>query len=312
MQNILFIANALETFNLKTDSTYLLLVTAQEMGYNVYCCQACDISYSNNQVYAQANLISIDNSRNDQNWFKVINSTSLDLNYFSAGVHVRTDPPVDLEYLNLTQLLSIAEKQGVKVYNNSSSLRNFNEKLAILNFSHLCTPTMISKNKTAILDFINLHNSCVIKPLNQMAGRGVFKIDKNDINLLAIIEITTKYYNETVMIQKFIPDVVNGDRRVFIIHGKVMEYCVCRVPQSGQIRSNLAAGGSGKAVTLTEDNYRIANEVAIWLQQQKIIFAGLDIIGSYLNEINITSPTGLPLINREVGVNLAKIILGTK
>jgi glutathione synthase len=311
MQNILFIANALETFNIKTDSTYLLLQAGQDMGYNIYHCQASDITFNNNQVYAQVNRISVSKTPN-QSWFSKDPAVTLNLNHFNMGIHVRTDPPVDLEYLNLTQLLSIAEKQGVKVYNNSYSLRNFNEKLAILNFPNFCTPTMISKNKNAILDFINLHKTCVIKPLNQMAGRGVFKIDTNDTNLLAIIEITTKYFSETIMVQKFIPEVVNGDRRVFIIHGKVIEYCVCRTPQSGQIRSNLAAGGSGKVVPLTEHNYVIANEVAQWLQQQNIIFAGLDIIGNYLNEINITSPTGLQLINTELGINLAKVILGTK
>jgi glutathione synthase len=235
---------------------------------------------------------------------------AVNLTHFDA-ILVRNDPPFNLEYYYLTQILELAERSGVKVLNKPSALRNFNEKLAILNFPELITPTLVSKNKQVILDFILEHGVCVAKPIDMMAGRGVFRIANDDPNQGAILESLTDYFTQTIMVQKFIPEVIHGDKRIFIIDGKIVDHCLYRIPQNGQIRGNLAVGGRGEVHPLNAEDYRIAEEVAKWLKQNEILIAGIDVIGTCLTEVNITSPTAMQQIYQQAGVNVAELILKT-
>jgi glutathione synthase len=313
-KKILFVCDSLEHFNLKTDTTYFLMVTAAELNLEVAYCYTQDLYLENNQAFANPTTIKLLAKNSDEPgtimpWFmREVTQHQINLNEFAA-VLVRNDPPFDMEYYYLTQILSLAEHHGARIFNNSNVLRNFNEKLAILNFPELITPTIVTKNKTVIKEFLAKHEDCVIKPLDLMAGRGIFKLSLADPNCAVILENSTNYFTQTVMVQKFIPEVIYGDRRIFIVHGEVIGHCLYRIPESGAIRGNIAAGGHGEVHPLTKDDYVIANCVAKWLVAHNIVFAGIDVIGNKLTEVNITSPTGTRQIFNYSGINIPKLLI---
>jgi glutathione synthase len=313
-KKILFICDPLANFKIATDTTYLMLTTAQDMGFEVFVTLPGEIYAENNIGIAITHKIKILATNKDipgsiLPWYQEDKEIYIkNLTEFRT-IFVRNDPPFNMEYYYLTQIMYLAEQNGVKVVSNSNSLRNFNEKLSILNFPNLITPTTVTKNKQVIFDFLNKHNECVIKPLDLMAGRGVFKISPTEVNCNAIIETSTDYFTQTVMLQKFIPEVVHGDRRIFIVNGKVIEHCLYRIPQKNQIRGNLGAGGRGEVHPLTADDYKLANEVAVWLKAQGVVWAGIDVIGNKLTEINITSPTGARQIFAQTGINITQMVL---
>lgn len=313
MKKILFICDPLHLFKIKTDTTYLFLTTASELGYGVYYCLPGDLFSHNHQVFANVQKITINTGSRDTTitkelWYEDNGLSVCELSNFAA-VMVRNDPPFNMEYYYLTQLLSLAEINGCKVINSGQCLRNINEKLAILNFPNLITPTLVSRNKKAIFEFIDKHQECVIKPLDLMGGRSVFKLSPSDANTATIVETITNFYTTTVMTQKFIPEVRFGDKRIFIINGKVVDMCLYRIPAENQIRGNLAAGGRGVVKPLDSEDFTLANEVAQWLQDEKVVFAGIDVIGNKLTEINITSPTGARQLYEAANINVAKLIL---
>ena len=312
MRKILFICDPLHTFKVHADTTYLFMLTAAELGYQVFYALPNQV-YAENQI-AMAITCEIKLLTTNKDipgtvlpWYQESDRINCNLQQFDV-VMIRNDPPFDMEYFYLTQIMSLAEEQGVKVVNNSHSLRNFNEKLSILNFPHLITPTIVSKNKEVILNFLNTHNECVIKPLDLMAGRGVFKISPTEVNCGAIMESSTDYYTQSVMVQRFIPEVIYGDRRIFIVNGKVIDHCLYRIPQQNQIRGNIAAGGRGEVHPLTEEDKILAHDVAKWLIKHDILLAGIDVIGNKLTEINITSPTGARQIYQQTGINIAALV----
>src|SRR6185437_7725822 len=284
---ILFICDPIANFKIHGDSTIALMVAANDLGYSVHYALPKAILANNNIALANVTPIDILIKTVDLNavtspWYKEHDVLhNLDLTSYTA-IMVRNDPPVDTEYYYLTQILQLAENNGAKVINNSYSLRNFNEKLSILNFPQFISPTLVSRNKESILQFMEQHGDCVVKPLDQMAGRGVFKLAKNDVNTYPILELSTNYFTTSVMVQKFIPEVVYGDRRVFIVNGKIISHCLHRIPQENQIRGNLAAGGRGEVHPVTKEDYVLANAVVEWLNEHKILFAGIDIIGNKL------------------------------
>jgi glutathione synthase len=313
MKKILFITNEIDSFKIKTDTTYSLILASNECNLKVYYANASMILQTDHDIFIncnQLNLLSKSYEKPDitKPWFHKLESSFLNLKDFYA-VFIRVDPPFNMEYYYLTQIMTLAEQKGIKVYNNSYALRNFNEKLSILNFPELITPTIVTKNKLFINNFIIKHHECVIKPLDQMAGRSVFKISKNDPNKNAIIETLTNFETETIMVQKFIPEVINGDKRIFIVNGQIIDYCLYRIPNNNEIRSNIAAGGSGIVKRTPESDIKNLEPVSKWLKQQNILIAGLDVIGNYLNEINITSPTGARQILEDSGINIPKLVI---
>lgn len=311
---ILFICDPITNFKLQGDSTIALMVAANELGYTVHYALPKDIFAINNIAFANVTPLDVLIKPNDLSsvqpkWFKEHNMLySRDLTEYRA-VMVRNDPPIDMEYYFLTQILTLAENNGAKIVNNTFALRNFNEKLSILHFPQFITPTMVARDKTVILQFIEQHGDCVVKPLDQMGGRGVLKLAHDDVNIIPILELSTNYFKTSVMVQKFIPEVVDGDRRVFIVDGRVISHCLHRIPPDNQIRGNLAAGGRGEVYPVTEDDYIIADEVAKWLNKHNILLAGLDIIGNKLTEINITSPTAIRQIFAKSDIDIAKLII---
>ncbi|MDD3265645.1 MAG: glutathione synthase [Burkholderiales bacterium] len=313
MKKVLFIADPLSGIKITGDSTYLMLITAYDLGYELYVAESKDLFAIGNHAYVNVEKLQLSHGVKDihstQNWYTVTDKFSkYSLTNFDA-VYVRNDPPFNMEYYYLTQILDLAVNLGVNVVNNPTLLRNCNEKLTILNFPHLITPTLVAKDKATILEFIKEQGVCVAKPIDLMGGRGIFRIAADDPNQNAILESLTDYYTQTIMVQKFIPEVVNGDKRIFIIDGEVVEYCLARIPQNGEIRGNLAVGGRGEVQKLTDSDKTIANEVAKWLKNKGIMIAGLDVIGTCLTEVNITSPTSMQQIYRESGINVARLIL---
>ena len=313
MRKILLISDPMEKFNILGDSTYLLTLTAGDMGFQISQCLPEDVYSINNQAFANINNIRLAHGlsaiHSQAGWFeKIASAEQVNLSDFEI-ILVRNDPPFTLEYYYLTQILELAHAQGVKVINSPQILRNFNEKLSILNFPQHIVPTLVSKNKPVLKKFIREQEICIAKPIDMMGGRGVFKTGGEDPNQDAILESLTNYYTTSIMVQRFIPEVVAGDKRIFVINGEVIDYCLCRIPQSGQIRCNLAVGGRGEVQPLNEHDYLIARDVAVWLKQQQIAIAGLDVIGNYLTEVNLTSPTGAQQIYRESGINVFERLL---
>ncbi|MBY0378782.1 MAG: glutathione synthase [Burkholderiales bacterium] len=313
MKKILFICDPLENLKVQYDNTYSLMLAANESNYEIHYCLPKDIYLTNNHVSCNCKKLSFHQNSYDipdttRIWYSETEYSTLNSSQFYA-IMVRNDPPFNMEYYYLTQILHYAELCGSKVVNNSHALRNFNEKLSILNFPELIINTMVSKSPSAINTFISQHKDCIIKPLDLMGGRGVFKISPTEINYGAIIETSTNYYTQTVMLQKFIPEVVHGDKRIFVVNGEVIEYCLYRIPQINQIRGNIAAGGRGEVKKITEKDLKLANIVAKWLKHKNIVFAGLDVIGDYLTEINITSPTGTRQIHSKTRINIPKLVI---
>lgn len=315
MKKILVIADPLEKINISGDSTYLLFLTAKDLGFEIHYCLPSDLFAINNHAFGNISELEIAHGlaeiHSTKSWYSVKHySTKRALTDFDA-ILVRNDPPFNMEYYYLTQILALAEKAGVKVLNPAAVLRNCNEKLTILNFPELISPTLVSKDKHVILEFIKENGVCVAKPIDMMAGRGVFRIAADDPNQNAILENLTDYFSQTIMVQKFIPEVVHGDKRIFIINGEVVNHCLYRIPQNGQIRGNLAVGGRGEVHPLNEDDHKIASTVAKWLQENGVVIAGIDVIGKYLTEVNVTSPTAMQQIYRDSGTNVAELILKT-
>lgn len=314
MKQILIIADSIENFKIKGDSTYFMLLTAYDMGFKVSYCNPRDLYALNNQAFAKVHTVNIQHGLKDihstLDWFEKEEATVCELSNFSA-IFVRNDPPFNMEYYYLTQILQLAEKTGVKVVNSTYVLRNFNEKLSILNFPDLITPTLVSKDKQVIADFIATHKDCIVKPIDLMGGRGIFKISHEDPNYTPILEALTNDFEQTIMVQKFIPEVKFGDKRIFIINGEVVDYCLYRIPQGVSIRGNLAVGGKGEVYQLNDDDRAIAGTVAKWLKEQGVLIAGLDVIGTCLTEINVTSPTGMQQIYNEAGINIAELLFNS-
>ena len=228
---------------------------------------------------------------------------------FFSKVFIRKDPPFDNNYLNLTFILEHAKNFNVEVINNPVSIRNQNEKLSILNFKDLIPSTIVSSKAKDIINFIQKEKKVIIKPLDGMAGNGIFMVTPKDKNLNVILETATNNGTKTIMAQKYLPEIKNGDKRIILIKGTAMPYALARIPSNGEIRANLAKGGKGKAQKLTAGDKKIVAGVKEFLIKNELNFVGLDIIGNYLTEINITSPTGIVEIEEQTNFKAAEYII---
>jgi glutathione synthase len=241
-------------------------------------------------------------------WYRVGETERALLSSFDA-VLMRKDPPFDLEYLYATQLLTLAEKHGAKVFNSGQAMRDFNEKLAILNFAEFTAPTLVSAETSKLRAFVNQHQDVILKPLDSMGGDSIFRVQPRDANLSVILETISKRGTRTVMAQRYIPEIRDGDKRVLVIGGKPVDYCLARIPQAGETRGNLAAGGTGVAQPLSARDREIAEALGPELVRRGILLAGLDVIGNYLTEVNITSPTCFREIMDQTGANVAGLFI---
>lgn len=308
--NILFIADPMAGFKTHKDTTYAMMREAARRGHKLFHTLSGQLSVQNGQVYAQAAAFTFIGAQHegDKNWFQAAQSESLVLNAFDAVV-MRTDPPFDLQYLYATQLLTLAQQQGAKVFNSGQAMRDFNEKLAILNFAEWTAPTLVSTRSSDIHAFLAEYGDIIVKPLDGMGGMGIFRLRRDDPNIGSILETLMQLDSRTIMAQRHIPEIVHGDKRILIINGQVVPYALARIPQNGETRGNLAAGGRGVAQALSERDREIAENLAPQLKHRGILLAGLDVIGDYLTEVNVTSPTGFQEITLQKGFDVAALFV---
>ncbi|MDO4998163.1 MAG: glutathione synthase [Neisseria sp.] len=303
---ILFIADPLASFKTYKDTTYAMMREAAKRGHRLFHTLAGELSVAGNAVVAQASEFAFLGAKNDDDhaWFDAQAKVQTALTEFDAVI-MRTDPPFDLQYLYATQLLTLAEQQGAKVFNSGQSMRDFNEKLAILNFAEFTAPTMVCTRAAQVRKFLAEHGDIIVKPLDGMGGMGIFRLRENDPNIGSILETLMQLDSRTIMAQRYLPEIVHGDKRVLIIAGEVVPYALARIPQQGETRGNLAAGGRGVVQELSARDREIAETLAPQLWQRGILLAGLDIIGDCLTEVNVTSPTGFQEIMKQKGFDVA-------
>ena len=302
MTNILFIMDPIASVNPKKDSTLAMMIAAQKNNWQLYYAEQQDLYVDNGRPFVTRRAVVIDLSRVD--WYQLGDAQTVALNELDV-VMMRKDPPFDNEYIYSTYILELAERLGSLIVNKPQSLRDANEKLFTAWFPE-CTPdTVVSRRADILRDFIVKHGDTILKPLDGMGGTSIFRVKANDPNVGVIIETLTEHGKVTAMAQKFIPEIKQGDKRILVIDGKPIPYGLARIPASGETRGNLAAGGTGVAVPLSESDYRIVERVAPTLVEKGLIFVGLDVIGSSLTEINVTSPTCIREIDAAYNTDIA-------
>lgn len=301
----LFIIDPIESLNKIKDSSLLLMKECLRRNIEVHFSEINQFSIFEGKVNIHSQkIISLEKGIKYQD-------IELNLSSFFKKIFIRKDPPFDDDYLNLTYLLDHAVKEGTDVINNPSSLRNHNEKLSILNFQEIIPPTIVTSNASDVVNFLKIHEKIVLKPINGMAGNGIFVIDELDKNINSILETSTVNDTKVMMAQKYIPDITEGDKRIIIIKGEPLPFCLARIPDGKDFRANLAKGGTGIAKKLTADDIKIVNVIKKYLVKSKLDFVGIDVIGKYLTEINVTSPTCLVEIENQTNFNGAEFIIDT-
>ena len=305
---ILFVADPLESFKTYKDTTFSMMREAARRGHELWACHPADLVWhSGGRVVArQARAITLTGDAHD--WFSVVASAELALADADAVV-MRKDPPFDSEYFYATHLLGQAEREGARVFNSPRALRDHPEKLAILEFPQFTPPTLVTRSEAAIRAFHAEHHDIILKPLDGMGGAGIFRVGSDGLNLGAIIETLNKGGAETVMVQRYLPAIIDGDKRVLLIGGQVVPFCLARIPQGGEVRGNLAAGGKGVAQPISARDREIAEALGPILAARGLLLVGLDVIGDRLTEINVTSPTCFQEISDQTGFDVPKMFI---
>ncbi len=304
---LLFIADPLATFAIYKDTTFAMMREAQQRGHSIAVCQPQQVMWvSGSTVKAQVSDIVLTGQQDT--WFSVQQQRSAALADFDA-VLMRKDPPFDSEYFYATHLLEQAEREGAKVFNKPRALRDHPEKLAIMEFAQFIGPTLVTRDAGDVRRFHEEHRDIILKPLDGMGGMGIFRVGPDGMNLGSIIETLNQNGAQSLMVQKFLPEIVDGDKRVLIIGGKPVPYSLARIPQGSEVRGNLAAGGKGVAQPLSARDCEIAHAIGPILQNRGLLLAGVDVIGDYVTEINVTSPTCFQEIQQQTGCDVAALFL---
>ena len=303
---IAFLADPLSTFKIYKDSTYAMMAEAARRGHEVYAFQQRHMALKDGKVTAHVSRIELTGDRHD--WYKAAPSEDSSLSAFDAVIQ-RKDPPFDMEYVYGTYLLQLAEQQGAQVFNKPSAIRDHNEKLSIAQFPQFTAPTLVTSDETRLRDFQAEHGDVILKPLDGMGGAGIFRVKADGLNLGSIIETLTLHGARTIMAQRYIPDIVKGDKRILLIDGEPVPFCLARIPQAGEVRGNLAAGGTGVAQPLSQRDREIAEALGPELAARGLLLVGLDVIGDYLTEVNVTSPTCFQEITQQSGFQVASMFI---
>lgn len=295
----------IDSIKIKKDSTFAMLLEAQRRGWTLNYLQQSDIYLIDNVPMCRCRGLQVRDDPND--WYQLDSPNDRPLASMPV-ILMRKDPPFNMEYIYTTYLLEMAAKDGVCVINNPASLRNFNEKLSITAFPQCCVPGIVSSDPVRIVKFLGEQGDVVVKPLDGMGGSSIFRLQKNDTNTNSILETITAHGMRTIMAQRFIPEYTQGDKRILLIDGIPVPYALARIPVAGEIRANLAAGGTAQGRELTERDSWICEQMTSFMQQNGILFAGIDVIGDYLTEINITSPTGIRELDSLFSINISSTL----
>lgn len=304
--DLLFVVDPLDELKAYKDSSVAMMREAAGRGHAIFAATPDELAATNSAVTARAHRLQL--TQSDDDWHVELGAEERDLASFSA-VLMRKDPPFDVEFLSATLLLSRAATRGARVVNDPQALRDHNEKLSILEFPQFTVPTVVTREAERIRTFWADHEDVIVKPLDGMGGAGVFRLQPGDPNAGSILETVTAHGLRTAMAQKFIPAIRDGDKRVLVIDGVPVPYCLARVPKAGETRGNLAAGGIGRAQPLTERDREIATVVGQALLPRGLRLLGLDVIGDYLTEINVTSPTCFVEIAQQANCNVAGLFI---
>jgi glutathione synthase len=303
---IAFIVDPLEDFKIYKDTTYAIMREAAVRGHALYTLQQEDLLWRRNVVAGMAGRLHLTGEQSA--WFRSDAPVETPMQAFDA-VLMRKDPPFDMEYVYSTYLLELAEQQGARIINRPRAIRDYNEKMAIARFPRFTAPSLVTRKEGVIREFIAEHRDIILKPLDGMGGVSVFRVHDGDQNLNVIIETLTHYGRRTVMAQRFIPEISDGDKRVLVIGGEPVPYSLARIPKKGETRGNLAAGGTGVARELTARDREIAEAMGPRFVEDGLMLVGLDVIGDYLTEVNVTSPTCFQEITEQTGFNVAGMML---
>lgn len=300
--NILFVADPLEVFKTYKDTTFSMMREAQRRGHRIAACEPRHLGWVSGGV-VEAHVREITLTGADEDWFQENRASVRALKDFDA-VLMRKDPPFDSEYFYATHLLEQAQREGARVFNRPASLRDHPEKLAIMEFPQFVSPTLVTRQADDVRRFHEEHGEIILKPLDGMGGMGIFRVGPDGLNLGSIIETLNGHGSTTIMVQRFVPEISQGDKRVLVIGGQVVPFCLARIPQGSEIRGNLAAGGRGVAQPISERDREIAETIGPLLHGRGLLLIGLDVIGDCLTEINVTSPTCFQEIMQQTGFDV--------
>jgi len=299
---LLFIIDPPEELKAYKDTTVAMMRAAQARGHETWFCSQAALHWSKSTVAAAATRISL--TGDDQDWYRTHESSERSLRDFDA-VLMRKDPPFDMEYVASTWILEAAERQGARVFNSPRAIRDHNEKFAIAEFPQFTVPSLVARAMEILQRFIDEHDKVVLKRLDGMGGAGIFVVRRDDPNRNVIVETISDLGTRSVMAQRFIPEIAHGDKRVILIDGRIVPHCLARIPKPGESRGNLAAGARGEAQPVSARHREIAAAVGPVLAARGLLFVGLDVIGDWLTELNVTSPTGFREIQDQTGYDVA-------
>ncbi len=309
--DILFIADPLDTFKLYKDTTFAMMSEAARRGHSIYTCEVSDLALAGGRVEASTRLIEILADKDHAGpspWYRAAPPRTESLERYDA-VLMRKDPPFDMEYVTATWMLEHAERHGARVFNKPRAIRDHSEKFAIAEFAEFVAPTLVTRDLQRLRAFQETHGDVILKPLDGMGGTGVFRVRADGMNLGSVIETLSDNGARSVMAQKFIPAISEGDKRILLIGGKPVPYALARIPQGNEVRGNLAAGGLGVARELTAYDRKIAETLAPALFARGLLLVGLDVIGESLTEVNVTSPTCFREITEQTGFDVPAMFI---
>ncbi|MDC1220521.1 glutathione synthase [Candidatus Thioglobus sp.] len=288
------------------DSSFAMMLEAQKRGWDIYTFDSTDMFYGDGKVIANARKTFVKDSEHE--WYKCEAAEELQLTNIDV-VFMRKDPPFDMDYIYATYLLEQAEDSGVLVVNKPSSLRDANEKLFALNFPDCIPETVVSSNIEKLSEFISKIKTAVVKPLDGMGGTDIFKLAKGDKNIEEVLLKITNQGSRYIMAQEFLPEIKDGDKRILLINGRPVDYALARIPAEGNFKGNLAAGAKGVGQPLSERDRYLCSQIAPMLIEKELMFVGLDVIGDYITEINVTSPTCIRELDSQFNLNISSILL---
>ena len=311
MMKLLFVADPLEGFNTAKDTTFVMMREAAARGHTLLACQPRDLMWQRGgRVTGYVREITL--TPDGPSWFCAKQQAPGEVPVVLAEVDavvMRKDPPFDSEYFYATHLLGQAEREGARVFNRASALRDHPEKLAILEFPQFIGPTLVTRDASDIRRFHAEHQDIILKPLDGMGGMGIFRVGSDGLNLGSIIETLNRHGEQTVMVQRYLPEIIRGDKRILLIDGHPIPFALARIPQGSEIRGNMAVGGKGVAQPLSPRDREIAEAIGPVLAARGLLLVGLDVIGDCVTEINVTSPTGFQEITKQTGFDVAKAFI---
>ncbi|PVZ87630.1 glutathione synthase [Serratia sp. S1B] len=299
---VLVVMDPIENVNLKKDSTMAMLWAASRRGHDLGYALQQDLYIDQGKAFGLIAPLKV--FEDYQHYYELGEKQKQSLADYDV-ILMRKDPPFDMNFVYTTYILEQAEREGAWIINKPQSLRDCNEKLFATQFPELQVPTLVTSQESLMREFITEHGDVIVKPLDGMGGMGIFRLFQDGVNIGSTLELLTQNGQQPIMAQRYIPEIVEGDKRILMVNGEPIPYCLARIPQNGEVRGNLAAGGLGQARPLSENDKRIAEKVGPFLREKGLVFVGLDVIGNYVTEINVTSPTCIREIDAQFGTSIA-------